>query len=358
MSSSIIRWLKSFIWGLILSSIITLSVKKGIPYLITSLLNNSGNSFADFFGGIDGVVIEAILLLLLTLLFNMIQLYTPYDTILNDFEEHKKNINNPIIFNVFIKYLKDIASKIRETSGLQTIDSMDRNPIDLAFEITLLDTEVVDKEDTFCVPKAAISRVRRKRILELIPYMLEPNLCLFYATEFHLLSVVRDQEKWNFDEDYRKNLKGHSINDKRRIIVINKDEVKTLNKNQKDRLESYLKWHCNNYWNTILYAVNKDNYPLKLSSFGYNITSCDELTDFVFVEYKNKKSIVFAQNDKEKCKYFIKNKTNGSTCTVDEYKKWFNMLWDNQNRLNEDHFRKFEIKTYNIQQVLIDLFKK
>lgn len=297
--------------------------------------------------------------------------YRPEKTFLEEMGKIKNNINNDTIYEIFKNFISRHASSI-SNNQLQNLDQLNLNYVDLAAALELTSINSDDKlvfsgNDTFINGKA-LSSVRRERVLHICKSLLNNHISKFYATEFHLIDVISDEAKWNDDKDYREALQEDAniknCSNKTRIIGIKKSDYDRIKNHPNYKgFISYLKWHIDNNWEAHLYIIDDHLFPIQLTKLGKNIKCCNDLTDFLYVEFCSKKSlfnrlnatrkalftmnkekikkawalkttecVVFAQNDEGLCKFF-KKPSQQTYNPVSDYKSLFESLLDS----NEDN---------------------
>lgn len=279
---------------------------------------------------------------------------------LEEMDKVRGNMRNDSIYDdVFKDFISDLAKQFG-TEQVNKIDEQNHSYVDLATALELTPiSQVIRTSSDIRIQGQAISRIRRKRVLEICKSLLNDRVALFYATEFHLYDVISDNDKRNNDEDYRKELKKRikDCPEKKRIIGIKNSEYDTIMKDpdKKNSLKNYLQWHIDNKWEKLLYVIDDSIFPLLLEKFGGNNTSCNELTDFLYVEYgsnkKINKKVVFAQNDKGLCKYFMwphKNQDYNPN-PIEIYKSSFEKLWTG-NLSQKSKFKKINIDENYLSQ--------
>lgn len=260
--------------------------------------------------------------------------YRPEKKFLDDMIKIKGNINNDHIYEIFKDYISRHISSI-SNNQFQNLDQLNYNYVNLASAVELTSLNDTDKEvsseGNTTINAKALSVLRRERVLQVCKFLLKGKVTSFYATEFHLKEVISDCAKWNDDKEYRNILQNdcHIKNSvRKRIIGVKESDYNNIQDFQKELFINYLQWHIDNNWEARLYIIKDDLFPLRLTTLGKNIRHCDDLIDFLYVEYECvKEHIVFAQNDTGLCKFFNHPSKQHYNPVLD-YKSLFESLWE------------------------------
>lgn len=327
-----------------------------ISFFIAKLWSYLCNINQHIFVGVLTAVLWCIWLIINYFANEYFKAYYPESNFLSNMRKIKDNINNNSIYDLFKEYSSKFVSSI--SNEINPIDQVDAKRVDLAFELASFQNQELKRNNgDIIITNKAISRIRRARILEICRSLLHENINTFYATECHLMDVISDNTKWDNDKKYREELQKtlSKIQDKnkKRIIIIKKSDYDRIKSDCKSkcskRFFNYCKWHHENNWSSCLFLLDEDSH-LELSTLGAEIGFCNDLTDFIFVEYKTRKqkeTIVFAQNDSGLCKYF-KRPSKQPTDPIDDYKNWFESVWQNEGNcnhqiiINDDFLKEFE----------------
>lgn len=363
------KWLfYKYAWWLLGSIIISPFLFRYLPMFIKWLDKHDPSST------IKGLASLSFSIFVVFVIRSLVQL------IKSDPNEKKFDASLLTCYNKFVvEDRNDISEKLNQlkTSG-----------VDLAWETTILGFTKSDKNPnvwTNTKNPHIISVKRRNRMIEIGLSYLDLSVYKCHAVETNLLNIIRNDEKYTDDINYRNN-QVKKINlgcrsilclkklckswDCKRIVIINRnskewkeikdqvlnnDNAKKLicyfrnhindnwNELSKDcELESLLKidptnvkikqlleyfiWHIDNNWEVLLRFCEKDIQSLSSINKSFTDPESKEYIDFLIINKRfHKGCIIFAQNNKEEARIINNDNSKKS------YNKWFEKVWNDSN---------------------------